>query len=184
MPPCSKTPKVHEARAPRVRARFASLLGATALAAVGCTPAVSPEPWEPVSTLRFRMSAVDGRVVEQEPPGGKHLVVFFAASDDLRSLAQIEMFERESRTFTNPPRCLVVAMDRPDAWPLVRLFADRLKPLCATVHAGDELRADGGPFAPVQWVPTAIVYDPLGHEVLRSPGGATGEAIAKAARAR
>lgn len=123
-------------------------------------------------------------MLEQEPPGGRHLVVFFAASDDLRSLRQIELWEREARSFTNPPACIVVAMDRPEAWPLVRLFGERMAPRCAVVHALDELRESGGPFAPVTWVPEVIVYDPLGHEVLRAPGGATGEAIAKAARAR
>lgn len=184
MPLCSTTRMVPAAPVRDGRPSLAVLAFGFALALAGCRPTVSPEPWEPVSTLLFRLTAVDGRVLEAEPPGGKSLVVIFAASDDLRSLAQIELFEREARSFTNPPRCIVVAMDRPDAWPLVRLFGDRMRPLCAVVHADDGLREDGGPFAPVQWVPTAIVYDPLGHEVLRSPGGASGEAIAKAARAR
>jgi len=59
-----------------------------------------------------------------------------------------------------------------------------MAPRCAVVHATDELRAGGGPFAPVTWVPEVIVYDPLGHEVLRAPGGVNAEVIAKAARAR
>jgi hypothetical protein len=172
--------------APRAAASFARALAAVALAwaAAGCRPVASASPWEESRPLAFRLTGTDGRVLENEPPGGRHLVVFFAASDDLRSLRQLELWEREARTFTNPPACIVVAMDRPDAWPLVRLFGERMAPRCAVVHALEELRDNGGPFAPVTWVPEVIVYDPLGHEVLRAPGGASGEAIAKAARAR
>jgi len=169
--------------AKRVRLGLSSMLVLGGLVA-GCKDAEAPAPWETPSTLRFRMQAVDGRVLEQEPPGGKSLVVFFAATDDLRSLRQLELYEREAASFTKPPRCIVVAMDKPEAWPLVRLFSERMAPRCAVVHAVDALREDGGPFAPVRWVPEVIVYDGIGHEVLRAPGGTTGDAIAKAARAR
>ena len=179
----SRGPLRVNASAPRewLRGRCGRLALVVMLA--GCKGAESPEPGEAPSTLRFRVEAVDGRVLEQEPPGGKSLVVFFAATDDLRSLRQIEFYEREAKNFRNAPRCIVVAMDPPEAFPLVRLFSERMAPLCAVVHAVDSLREDGGPFAPVRWVPEVFVYDGLGHEVLRSPGGATGEAIAKAARA-
>jgi hypothetical protein len=175
-------PRAPASRLRTSAARAAAILGVAS--ALGCRPAESATPWEQPRTLAFRLTSVDGRVLHEEPPGGRHLVVFFAASDDLRSLRQLELWEREARAFTSPPACIVVAMDRPEAWPLVRLFGERMAPRCAVVHAVDELRANGGPFAPVTWVPEVIVYDPLGHEVLRAPGGASGEAIAKAARAR
>ncbi len=153
-------------------------------ALAGCRGAESAEPWAAASLLRFSLNATDGRTLREEPPGGRSLVVFFLASDDLRSLAQLELFERDSKTYRTQPRCIIVAMDREDAWPLVRLFGERMAPLCAVVHATDDLRTSGGPFAPVRWIPEVIVYDPLGHEVIRSPGGADADAIAKAARAR
>jgi hypothetical protein len=162
---------------------LAASLGSLACGVSGCWPAARVEPWLEARPLRFRLASTDGRVLEQEPPGGKYLVVIFAASDDLRSLRQIELYERSSSAFTNPPRCIVVAMDAPEARPLVRLFAERLSKQCAVVHAPEELREDGGPFAPVRWVPEVIVYDPLGHEVMRAPGGASGDAIAQAAHA-
>ncbi len=170
------------ARSLGLRAGFASGFSLF-LAAAGCRPAEGPSPWEESRSLRFHLTATDGRILENEPPGGKYLVVVFAATDDLRSLRQLELIDRAMREAAHPPRCLVVAMDRPDAWPLVRLFGERLAARCAVVHAQDDLRDDGGPFAPVRWVPEVIVYDPLGHEVLRAPGGTGGEEIARASRA-
>ncbi len=158
---------------------------AFAVSAVACHSAPSNEivvgrtalPDGANRPVQFEYESLDARPVNSAVVLGKPTVVVFMTTWDLSSQAQIDFLVPMSKKDGASVNYVMVALQEPKDRELVVVFAQGLGVTFLAARADQEGLAAGGPFGPVQAVPTIVILDRQGRMVWRHVGLAKPEEI-------
>ena len=167
------------------RAARAASLAALLLAGCGVGPSRSAADARSSARPLYEYVALDGQRVSSETNHGKVTVIAVIATYDLgsqvvvRQLAEIRA--RQHRAIS----MLALVLEPPNHAPLAEAFAATLELPFPIAMADQSMLVAGGPFGPIDTVPTTIVISPDGVEVWRHQGAVLAAEIEAAiARAR
>ena len=156
--------------------RVIAVCGALAVGLVACVdagppPIVQPPAPEPDGPpVTFAYETADGGALTSDSVRGRYTVIAFAATYDLTSQAQLKVLAQIQRD--HKPRLNVAALvlEPAENKPLVVAFANGLGFAFPIAIADERTLAGHGPFEGLRAVPSVVILDREGREVLRHVG--------------
>jgi len=127
--------------------------------------------------VQFELESLDARPVNSAVVLGKPTVVVFMTTWDLSSQAQIDFLVPMSKNDGTKVNYVMVALQEAKDRELVEVFAQGLGVTFLAARGDQDGLAAGGPFGPVQAVPTMVILDRQGRMVWRHVGLAKPEEI-------
>ena len=145
--------------------------GAAACVDAGPPPIVQPPAPEPGGPpVSFAYETADGGILTAASLRGRYTVIAFAATYDLTSQAQLKVLTQIQRD--HKPRLNVAALvlEPAENKPIVVAFANGLGFAFPVAIADERTLAGHGPFEGLRAVPSVVILDREGREVLRHVG--------------
>lgn len=153
----------------------------------GCASSPSPEPRAAHAAAKplYDYVALDGKRISSETNRGKVAIIAIIATYDLGSQVIVrELSEIRARS-RRGISMLALVLEPPKNAPLAEAFAATLELPFPIAMADQATLESGGPFGPIDTVPTTIVLSPDGTEAWRHEGAVLATELERAiARAR
>lgn len=153
--------------------------------AVGCASepeARAPEPRRRTAPVVFVYGTPNGEELGSDQMRGRVTAILFVTTYDLPSQVMARRLDEVVRGHRPRVNAAAIALEAPDAAPLVDVFRTTLGlgyPVGLAMTPGVQHE---GPFGVIDRVPTLVVLDRDGREVARRSGNLTNEEIEEALR--
>lgn len=123
--------------------------------------------------IRFAYGTPEGQTLSSETTRGRVTALLFVATFDLTSQLMARRLDEVIRTHRPRANAGAVALEAPNAAPLVEVFRSSLGLSYPVALANSTAFDHEGPFGGIDQVPTLVILDRRGREVARAQGAVT-----------